>query len=327
MSFGTPLLLLALLLIPAAVLSYWFAQRRRSIDVVRFTNVDLLVNLVPRMTRWRRHVPAALYLLAAALLIVGLARPQREVQVPRENATVILAVDVSLSMFAEDVDPDRLTAAKAAALRFAEQLPPSVKLGVVSFSGAAKVKAIPDTDRDEQREAIEELEPEEATAMGDGIEEALEVGELSLDQDSSGEPAEDGESPLAILLLSDGFNTIGRDPIDAAGDAEDAGVPIYTIALGTPEGTVEVPDPVSGVPILTSVPPDTATLEEIAEMTGGQYFAAPTSDDLRDIYDQLGSVVGYDEEQREITTWFVGAALPLLLIGAGLSMRWFARFP
>jgi Ca-activated chloride channel family protein len=356
MTFADPLLLLGLLLVPAALVVYRVVQRRRSRYAVRFTNVDLLGNLVPRTPAWRRHVPPALYLVAMAALVLALARPSMAVQVPREEATIILTMDVSGSMMATDVSPTRLAAAQAAANDFVDQLPAGVKVGLVAFSTAPRVVVAPTTDRAAVHTGIANLNARGGTALGDAIATSLEAagldpaaaagnpaatpsGDPSASADPSA-PATDGpsatasgdpgptEAPvIATVLLSDGANSTGSmEPLPAAELAAALNVPIYTIALGTADGVVTVQDEL-GQPHTLNVPPDTETLAAIAETTGGRAFEAPTAADLAQIYDSLGSRIGYTTEEREVTQWFAAAGLLLVVAGAGLAAHWFNRFP
>jgi Ca-activated chloride channel family protein len=345
MTFAAPELLLVLLLVPAALAAYLLIQRRRTRYVVRFTNVALLENLVPRRPAWRRHVPTVLYLVAVALLGVALARPSMTVPVPREEATVVLTMDTSRSMLATDVDPDRLTAAKAAASDFIANLPEGFRVALVAFSTEARLVMPPTTDRAQLQAALDGLRADGGTALGDAIALSLEAADLATG--ATGHPAAADASPApsasaapggdvgstteppldAPVLLRDGKNSTGQlEPLDAAADAAARGVPVYTIALGTQEGTVEVGDGMGGTETI-EVPPDTQTLDEVASMTGGRFFEAPTSEDLAAIYESLGSRVGTTMQEQEVTQWFAAGALVLVLAGAGLAALWFNRIP
>ena len=356
MTFADPILLAGLLIVPAALVAYHLAQRRRSRYAVRFTNVALLENLVARTPAWRRHVPPALYVLAMAALVVALARPSMAVAVPREEATIILTMDVSGSMLATDVSPSRLAAAKEAANDFVDGLAAGVKVGLVAFSTAPRVLVPPTTDRAAIHQGIDDLQARGGTALGDAIVTSLEAAGLdpsasaagpnampapSADASGSPAPSDSGsgsprpsaaagtaEQPvIATVLLSDGANSTGElEPLPAAEQAAALGVPIYTIALGTSDGVVTVPDEL-GVLHTVNVPPDTETLAAIAETTGGRSFEAPSAADLKAIYDHLGSRIGYTTEQREVTQWFAAAALLMVVAGAGLAAHWFNRFP
>ena len=345
MTFAEPLLLIGLLAVPVALAGYLFVQRRRSRYVVRFTNVDLLANLVPRTPAWRRHVPPALYLAAMAALIVGLARPSAMVAVAREDATIVLAMDVSGSMLATDVAPSRLASARQAASSFIDQLPPSFQVGLVTFGTGAQVAVRPTTDRAEIHEALDSLVADGGTALGDAIGTSVQLAREVIDTAATAGGATpspsasptappsptdgtDARSPLvATVLLSDGANSTGRlEPAEAAREAQSIGMPVYTIALGTPSGVVTVEDEF-GIPHTVEVPPDTDTLAAVAETTGARSFQAPTASDLQEIYESLGSRVGTREETREVTQWFAAAGLALMLGGAALAAHWFNRFP
>jgi Ca-activated chloride channel family protein len=343
MSFASPELLLGLLLVPIALIGYLFVQRRRSRYAVRFTNVDLLSNLVPRSPGWRRHLPPVLYLAAISALAIGLARPSMVLAVPREEATIMLTMDVSRSMRATDVDPNRLTAAQQAATDFVDRLPEQFRIGLVAFSTEARLVVEPTTDRAEIREALASLRADGGTAMGDAIDLALDASgavpeatptpeasaepEPSAEPDPSASPEADAVPVVAEVVLSDGANSTGTlEPIEAAQRAADLGVPIYTIALGTNEGTVDVPNPL-GMLESMPVPPDPETLATIAEMTGGRFFEAPTAEELTAIYESLGSKVGYVEEEQEVTQLFAAAGLLFVLVGGALAAHWFNRFP
>jgi Ca-activated chloride channel family protein len=355
MNFLAPQMLLGLLLIPVAIGFYLWAQRRRSKYAVRFTNLDLLANLTPRRPSWRRHLPSALYLGAIAALLIGLARPTMVIATPREDATVILAMDVSGSMRATDVSPTRLDAGKASALSFIAQLPEGVRVGIVSFASEPVTLVSPTADRGQLKQAIDGLTARDGTAMGDALMQVLDIAEkIQTDNkketpDASATPSAappaasaapgassvpsvptdkpSGQPHVAAILLSDGANSVGQnEPLDAAQRAKTLGVPIYTIALGTPTGQVTVQDQF-GQDVTLDVPPDTETLSQIASTTGGKAFTAPTAADLASVYKNLESRIGYTEERQEVTFALVGAGLLLVVIGAGLSAVWFGRLP
>jgi Ca-activated chloride channel homolog len=361
MTFLAPALLLCLLLVPLLAGTYVWAQRRRSRYAVRFTNLDLLANIAPRRPGWRRHLPPALYLLAVAALAVGLARPMMVVPVPRDDATVILAIDISGSMKAEDVTPTRLDAARAAAQGFVDGLPAGIRVGVVAFATRPVTLVPPTIDRAAVRAAIAGLQPRDGTAMGDALmqvldlAEAVQLGDAGSSTSATGDTAPsdgpsgatsngapsptagpgarasggtaDSGSPVAAILLSDGANSAGdTEPLDAAQRAASLGVPIYTIALGTAAGRVTVTD-ANGMPVTIDVPPDTTTLRQIAETTGATAFDAPTADELKVVYDDLESRVGWTDEQQEVTWLFAAGALLTVVAAAGLSVLWFGRLP
>jgi Ca-activated chloride channel homolog len=324
MSFAWPIALAGLALVALALIAYLVAQRRRRRYVVRFTNLDLLENVVADSPRWRRHIPAVLTLLALSALVVGMARPQVAVAVPREEATVILAMDSSGSMTATDVEPDRMTAAREAASSFVDGLPDGFRVGVVSFSNEADVVVPPTADRDEALRGLSALRADNGTALGDAIARSVDLGVTSLDEQLA---ANSSETPVVVLLLSDGANTTGDyEPLEAAQKAKDAGVPVYTVALGTDAGTVEGPDGYGGIRTIR-VPPDPETLSQVAELTGGKFFEAADQDSLESVYDEIGSQVGVEHKQRELTVFFTAAGAALLLLGGALSTLWFGRIP
>jgi len=357
MSFLAPQLLLGLLLIPVAIGAYVWTQRRRSRYAVRFTNLELLANLVPRRPGWRRHLPPALYLAAIGGLLFALARPTMLVNVPREDATVILGIDVSGSMTAVDVSPTRLAAATSAATAFLDQLPAGVRVGLVAFSSQPRTLVEPTADRQAVRTAIDGLVAKGGTAMGDALNAMLDVAQNVQKADAAATPPGGTATPtptpdpsaspsagaaptpapsagtataaplVAGILLSDGANSTGStDPLDAANRASTLGVPIYTIALGTPDGQVQVQDD-RGQLVTVDVPPDRATLANIAEVTGGTAFDAPTSADLQAVYDHLQSRIGYVPQTQEVTSAMAAAALVCVVAGAGLASLWFGRLP
>jgi len=354
MNFLAPELLLGLLLIPVAIGFYLWTQRRRTRYAVRFTNLDLLANLAPRRPSWRRHLPPVLYLGAIAALLIGLARPTMVIAVPREDASIILAMDVSGSMKATDVDPTRLDAARVAAQSFIDQLPENVRVGIVAFASQPVTLVSPTTDRAQLKAGLDSLRTRDGTAMGDALMQVLDIAETikavdgaapdasvaprtpapagSQTPGASGKPVgpidqPSGQPLVAAILLSDGANSVGEtDPLDAARRAAAMGVPIYTIALGTPSGTIQVHDD-NGQLVTVPVPPDHDTLQQIADTTGGTAFDAPTAKDLASVYDNLQSRVGYTEQTQEVTVGLVAAGLLLVIVGAGLSAVWFGRLP
>jgi Ca-activated chloride channel homolog len=324
MSFAWPIAFSGLALVALALIAYLVAQRRRRRYVVRFTNLDLLENVVADSPRWRRHIPAVLTLLALSALVVGMARPQVAVAVPRQEATVILAMDSSGSMTATDVAPDRMTAAREAASSFVDGLPDGFRVGVVSFSNEADVVVPPTSDHDEALRGLSALRADNGTALGDAIARSVDLGVTNLDEQLA---ANSSETPVVVLLLSDGANTTGDyEPLEAAQKAKKAGVPVYTVALGTDAGTVQGPDGYGGMRTIR-VPPDPETLSKVAELTGGKFFEAADQDDLKSVYDEIGSQVGVEHKQRELTVFFTAAGAALLLLGGALSTLWFGRIP
>jgi Ca-activated chloride channel family protein len=334
MTFETPMALWALLLIPLVLFGYAIVQRRRVKYAVRFTNLDLLANVAHGAPGWRRHVPPVLYVVALFALVISLARPHAVVLVPKEQATVMLVMDVSGSMDATDVAPSRLVAAQRAARSFLDQLPGNVRVGLISFASSVQTLAEPTTDRAQIRSALALLRASSGTAMGDGLMRALEI-QMASDAAPQATPlpsaspgAADAAIPLAVVLLSDGANTVGTyQPVDAAEQAAQLGVPVYTIALGTPNGTITVATGRGGTTQTLNVPPDLDTLKQIAEITSASFFEAPTENDLRAIYQDLGSRVGFTEEEQEVTALFAGLGLVFMLFGGALAAVWFNRIP
>jgi Ca-activated chloride channel homolog len=309
-SFASPWLLLGLLLVPLLVLAYGMTERRRRRAAAAFAAPSTAASVVPRRPGWRRHAPHALAGLALAALIVALARPQVSVAVPAEQASIVLTMDHSGSMQATDVAPSRLVAAREAGEAFLARVPAKVRVGGVVFDHRTRAIQSPTTDRAALRDALRDaMKPSGGTATGDAL-----AASLAMLEAQRGAGAK--RPPGAIVLLSDGESTSGRDPLAVAGEARRAGVPVYTVALGTPDGTL--PD---GQP----VPPDTASLRAIAERSGGEAFTAQDAGGLSAVYERLGSQVAMKEEPREITGAFAGGAIALLLAGGGLSLRWFRR--
>jgi Ca-activated chloride channel family protein len=311
MTFQAPLWLLGLVVVAALVAVYVVLQLRRKAYAARFTNVALLGSLVPRRPGWRRHVAFGLLAAALAVLVASLAVPSTEVRVPRERATVIMAVDVSLSMQATDVQPTRFQAMQTAAKEFVEILPERINLGLVSFAGTATAVVAPTTDRLAVTRAIDNLDLAESTAIGEAVFTSLNAIENY--QSSIDVPSED-LPPARIVLLSDGFNTVGRDETQAIDAATTAGVPVSTIAFGTDYGSLDIDGETVPVPV------DRASLEELAEGTGGSYSEAASAAELEDVYADIGSQIGYTTEPQDISPWFVRAGVLLALLGVGLSL-------
>jgi Ca-activated chloride channel homolog len=336
MRFATPLALLALPLVPLVVLALVLIRRRPIRYAVRYPALDVLAEVVQRERRGR-WVPAALLLLALTALLLGAAKPTARVPVPREEATVMLVVDVSGSMEADDVKPTRLDAARDAAGRFLDKLPARFQVGLVIFSSEAETLVQPTTDRTAVRDALASLRADGSTAMGDGlsnaldaIESARQAGAATPDPGGSGaggtEPGGNTGPPAVTLLLSDGANMAGVNPIGQAERARDLGVPVYTIALGTADGVLQRRDALGGLR-LQPVPPDPDTLARIAEATNARFFQAPTSRNLNQVYEGLGSHIGFRTEEREVTVAFAAAALILLAAAGALRARRAARLP
>jgi Ca-activated chloride channel family protein len=317
MVFDSPIRLWLLLAVAALAVVYGVLQAGRRHYAVRFTNLDLLDKVAPKSPGWRRHVVAFTFLAAIALQVVAFADPQRTERVPKERATVVLAIDVSLSMMAEDVSPNRLEGAKEAAKQFVEQLPEKLNLGLVAFSGVAAVKVTPTQDREAVIAAIDNLTLGEGTAIGDAILASLSAIETV-------PPDEEGTTPPAVvILMSDGKTTKGTPDSDAAAEANEAGVAVSTIAFGTASGTITLPEE----PVPIPVPVDEAALSAVADATGGSTYDAQSTEELKQVYQGIGSSVGYVEERHSIAGWFVGLALLAALLTAALSLTWFSRLP
>ncbi len=309
MSFQQPLLLLALLLLPLGLAAYVVSERRRRRQARAFAAPETAPSAVPRHPGWRRHAPPALAALALAGLLVALARPEVSVAVPAEQASIVLAMDHSGSMQATDVAPSRLEATVAAGEAFLDKVPRKVKVGGVVFDHRAEAVQAPTTDRAALRQALREaMRASGGTATGDALATSLAM----LRAQGQGE----NRPPAAVVLLSDGTSTHGRDPLPVADEARELGIPVYTVALGTPEGTLPDGEP---------VPPDTEALREIAERSGGEAFTAEQADALSAVYERLGSKLATEREDREVTAAFAGGALLLLGAGSGLSLLWFRR--
>jgi Ca-activated chloride channel family protein len=322
MSFGEPILLAGLILVPLAAVVYLSLQSRRRREAQSFANPALMPNLVTARPGWRRHLPPALLLLALAALVIALARPQRTVASPERAATVMMVTDISGSMNATDVEPNRITAAVNAAKRLTDKLPETFRLGLVTFSDFAEQRAAPSTDRSAVRAALDRLTAVGGTAMGLGLQRGLEAAKTPV-PDESGTGTR--RLPAVLVLLSDGKDTQGGiSPIEVAQQARQAGIPIYAIALGTPDGEVEVQDSF-GLTTRIQVPPDTDTLKEIARVSHGRFFEAADSAKLEEIYANLGTRLSSKEVKDEVTVAFAGGALLLLLLGGSLSMAWFGR--
>ena len=315
MSFREPVLLLALVLLPLAVAAYVLAQRRRRRFAVRYTNVDVLASVAGRA--WGRHIPAALVLLALAVLLIALGRPERLVAAPQRQGTVMLVADTSGSMDATDVSPSRLRAAQDSARALAKKLPEQFRMGLVSFNSVAEQLVAPTTDRSQIYAALDGLKVRGSTAMGDGLERGLESARTRV-TDTSGRSR---RLPAVMVLLSDGKSERGAEPVDVADRAKKLKVPIYTIALGTQSGTLDRGG--RSIP----VPPDNVTLRDVAETTGARFFAAPSAARLETIFENLGTRFSTRKEKQEITSAFAGGALVLLLAGGILSLLRTGRIP
>ncbi|TML26323.1 MAG: VWA domain-containing protein [Actinobacteria bacterium] len=344
MTFERPLLLVTLLLVPLAIALYVLAERRRMRYAIRFTNVDVLAGVV-RGRVWRQYVPLVLFLLALAALCVGVARPQRTTLVPKDRATVILVVDVSRSMESKDVKPSRIGAATQAVRLFLKKVPDRLQVGLIAFAGDPAVAAPPTTDHDLVRTALETIQWYPSfggTAIGDALAEAVRLGQEAVGGGNgnlasvTAAPSKPTRGLVSILFLSDGAQTRGQLlPLEGADRARDAGIPVYTVALGTPNGTLQFGNqrPSQGFPNgfgfgrRVPVPPDPATLHAIADRTGGEFFAAHDAESLKSAYSKLGSRLGRKPGKTEITYGFLAAAAGLLIAAGLLSAAWSPRVP
>jgi Ca-activated chloride channel homolog len=351
MSFGHPLLLLTLAVIPAALAIYHFAARRRMRYAVRYTNVDVLAAVVAAGRPWRRWLAAGVFLLAVAALCVAVSRPHVHRLVANDNATVVLVLDVSGSMQAQDVKPTRLAAAQKALHAFLAKVPARLKVGLVLFAGEAEVATPPTTDHELVAEAVDEagfFRGFGGTAIGDAIATAVKVGlrsagvqgksvstapqapELASYTAATARPA---SSLVSILFLSDGHQTRGiLPPLQGAARARAAGIPVYTVALGTTGNTTLKGYP-GGFPGAGTgfgrrgLSPDPQTLHAIATLTGGKFYRARSAGAVQDTYSALGEKLGRRPGTTEVTDLFLRAAAGLLVLAGVLSALWSPRLP
>ncbi len=317
LEFSAPVRLWLLLGVAALVAAYVALQFSRRKYAVRFTNLDLLDKVAPKGPGVRRHVVAGLFLASVGLQVLAFARPETVERVPRERATIMLAIDTSLSMQATDVEPSRIDGAKEAAKVFLDELPAKFNVGLVSFSRTAVVKVPPTKDHASVRAAIDTLELGEGTAIGDAIVASLEAIK-TVPPDEEGTPP-----PAVIIVMSDGKTTYGTPDAVAVDRAIDAKVPVSTIAFGTPQGTITLPS--ERTPI--AVPADREALAAIAQASAGQAYDAESTAELKEVYRGIGSSVGYVEETQSVMGWFVGFALLTTLLTAAGSLLWFQRLP
>ncbi len=344
MSFIWPTALLLLVVVAGLAALYVLAQRRRHRYALRYANLSLVREAIGKGPGWRRHVPPALFLLALAFMSIAVARPQAVVAVPSQEGTVILAIDVSGSMLAEDMKPNRMEAAKAAARAFVEKQNDTVKIGVVSFSGDASIVQSPTTDKSLVLAAINRLRPQRATAIGRAIlvsldaifesmgsEDALPSSILE-QQTQSGAPRptatplpaylQGQHAAASIVLLSDGQNNQFPPPLDVVDQATSRGVRIYTIGVGSASGTIVR---LQGRSVRTAL--DETTLKRVAELTDGEYFNANTEADLRQVYENLTTQLVIRNEKTELTAYFTLAAAVFAVMAGAFSLLWFNRLP
>ncbi len=320
MTFGFPMALLALVAVPALIGIYLLHERRRLAAGARFGRLALLPNMVERVPGWRRHLPIAVLLAALAAMIIGVARPHATVTVSKREATVILALDVSRSMSATDVRPTRMQAARTTANAFLAEVPKAFRIGVIAIGSNATVALPPTTDRTLVAASLRAMRRSEGTALGDAVALAVQVGQKQ--RTSSGEPI-----PTAVLVISDGANQGSRvSPQTAATRARALHIPIYAVLVGTPNGVVQR-TLTGGYREQIRVPASPTTLQEIARSSGGEFFSAPTAEQLRDVYKQLGTRLGHKRTSREVSDLFAGGSALLMLAGGAMSALWFRRVP
>lgn len=350
MEFQWVQMLWLLLLVPVLIAAYIIAQRRRQKYALRYASLSLVKEALGRGPGLRRHIPPIVFLLGLAVMIVALARPSAVVMLPSQQGTVILTFDVSGSMAAQDMQPNRLEAAKIAARGFIEKQPPNVRIGVVAFSDNASVVQAPTTDRVAILGAINRLPPQRGTAIGRGILTSLDAIFETPQPQPQPQPPPDrfgygydlrggrsapptptpaytpvprGEyAPAIVILLSDGESNVGPPPLDIISQAEDRGVRVFTVGVGSPAGIVLN---VQGRNIRVRL--DEGTLKSIAERTDGRYFGADTEEDLKSVYENLSTRLVFKTERTEVTAAFTGGAIVLLLIAGTLSLLWFNRLP
>ncbi len=335
MSFQWPFALLLLLLVPVLLIAYILLQRRRKKYAVRYASLSLVRDAVGRGPGIRRHIPPALLLIALTILIVALARPQTTVTLPDQSGTVILTIDVSGSMAADDVKPSRMEAAKEAARAFIQKQPPSVQIGIVSFSDNAFTVQAPTNDQDALLAAVNRLQPQRGTAIGRGILVSLNaIAEGNGEQPAGFQnrfatptpiptptPMPKGQyAPAVIVLLTDGENNQAPDPIESAQQASDRGIRVYTVGLGSAEGTILH---IQGRSIRTRL--DETTLQQIAQATNGTYYNAANEQDLINVYQNLDTHFVMKTEKTEVTAIFTAVGIIVLLVATGLSLLWFSR--
>jgi Ca-activated chloride channel family protein len=319
MSFVHPSRLWLLALVVGLGIANVLVQRHRQRAIARYTSSHLHHAIAPDRFGWRRHVPPALALLGLAILILGIAQPARAERIPLNEGVVVLAVDVSSSMTATDIAPSRIEAAISGATNFVNGLPVGIHVGLVAFDGNARLMVSPTADHHAVVSAVKTLTPGPRTAAGEGIYTSIDAIKASLTSDVLAAAKQSGKLPASIVLLSDGATTVGRSAEGAALAAGDAGIPVTTIAYGTPTGTVTVQG--ETVP----VPADTATMARVAQVSGGKYFEAASAGQLKAVYTDIQTRVGYTTEPREITRGVLGVAMVMLAAATTLAFAWAAR--
>jgi Ca-activated chloride channel family protein len=362
MSFATPLALLVLLVVPLLLAGYLWQLRRKRKQAVRFSDVALVRAAVPKRSRWKRHIPVALFLASIAGLGVATARPQTSVKVPLGRTSIILALDVSRSMCATDVQPNRLAVAQQAARNFVKEQVAGTRIGIVAFAGFAEVVVPPTTDKQKLTDAIDNLTTARGTVIGAAELKAIDAiaavnpDVMPVGNEANGEattetptsppaPTKNGDYvPDIVVLLTDGANTRGIDPVQAAQVAAERRVRVYTIGFGTTNPTSMVctreqlgadvfneggisgggGPPAGGFRQFLVI--DEPTLMKVADVTGGKFYKAEDADQLRGVFQQLPNQVELQTEQREISVWFAIIGAVLALAALGLSLLW-NRYP
>ena len=316
--FSTPgwLGLLAVLALLAA--GYVWVQKQRLRHTLRFSNLALLERVAPRTPGWRRHVPPVLLLVALISLTVALAGPTAQARVPRNRATVMLVIDVSLSMQSHDVAPSRLAAAQDAATTFVRGMPPTINLGLESFAGTAAVLVPPTTDRDPVIGQIATLKLAESTGTGEALAAALSAID-AFNAQIPGSAA--GPPPARIVLMSDGKQTVGRDEFDVATQAGSRHIPISTISFGTPYGTINLGGRDLPVPV------DDPSLERVAQLSGGQFYPAQSNAELHQVYDTLGEQIGYQTIQADTSKTWLALGTLTSIVAAAIALTRAQRLP
>jgi len=344
MNFLWPRMLWLLLALPALVLLYLWIQRRRKKGALRYANLALVKEALGAGQRVRRHVPPLLFLCAMALILVAVARPTTVLTLPSQHDTVVLAMDVSRSMLAEDVQPSRIVAAQAAARAFIAEQPHETRIAIVAFAGTASVVQPPTNSREDLLAAIDRFQLQRATAIGNAIvvslatifpEAKIDIAAVNSVRRGGGVPLEANPAPNApafkpvppgsyrsavVILLTDGQATTGIDPIEAAKMAAARGVRVYTVGIGTKEGEILHTEGWS-----MRVRLDEESLKTIADITRGEYFYAGTAVDLKKVYETLNTKLVLETRQTEVTALFAALAAVFAVLAGGLSMLWFNR--
>jgi Ca-activated chloride channel family protein len=317
LSFLAPSRLWLLALIPALVGLYlWLVQRKRNRNRGMGMGKTMFDLVIPRDRTWLRHLAVGLSILSLLTLTVAFAKPKDQVAVPRERATIVVTIDISLSMEAEDVEPNRLEAAKSAAITFVNSLPPKFNVSLVTFAGTATTVVPPTTDRGVVSAAIQALQPQASTAIGEGIYTSLAaLAQVPPDPDNP-----KAVVPARIVLLSDGKTQVGRRSDEAAQAAKAQSVPIYTIAYGTADGYIEIGGRREPVPV------DRAELARVSRISGGEAYTATSAGELKKVYQDIGSSVGKEKVDREVTSRYAGFGLAFAILAAlgmiSLGARW-----